>query len=124
MQWQAIKQYLEYHCYFLSRPLSPRDTEGSGDRNGIRRPLGRRVSNVDTPPEGSECGALGEGEFGKKLTPREELQMKVKQIAKDLAQEPQPLQVLDSYFLNFDFEKAGYSSIPAMMTIVIHFFTI
>jgi hypothetical protein len=58
-------------------------------------------SNEDMPPE---------GRTQRKLTAKEELQMKVKEIAKELAEEPiTPIHSLDSFFRNFTFN--GYPSV-------------
>ncbi|CAG7730341.1 unnamed protein product [Allacma fusca] len=62
-------------------------------------------SNEDMPPE---------GRTQRKLTAKEELQMKVKEIAKELAEEPiTPIHSLDSFFRNFTFN--GYSSVGSKL---------
>jgi len=64
-------------------------------------------SNEDMPPEGRSK---------RKLTAKEELQMKVKEIAKELAEEPvTPIHSLDSFFRNFTFN--GYTASPKHKTL-------
>jgi len=48
----------------------------------------------------------GENSHSRKLSAKEELQMKVKQIAKELAEEPiQHVRSLDSFFRNYEFNE-------------------
>jgi len=82
-----------------------------GDSSGDEK-VQASLSNEDMPPEGSSVRRISESgiseesdmteDESRKLSAKEELQMKVKQIAMELADEPpSPVRSLDSFFHDY-----------------------
>lgn len=69
------------------------------------------ASRSDRPPTVIEGDAAA---ADKKLSAKEELQLKVKQIAKEMAEEPVPhVRSLDSFFRNFKFNGYNVTAGPS-----------
>jgi hypothetical protein len=100
----------------LARGINGDRAHGSGIPSASLKSL-LGMTNQDMPPEGYQ----GQGDSDtsasptkRKLSAKQELQMKVKQIAKELADEPVPhVRSLDSFFRSVKFNGASTNHITA-----------